>query len=290
MKILVAGSSGLVGSSLVPFLRKHGHDVVRLLRKEQGTDGIVLDPDNKEQFEGFDAVINLAGENIAGRWTKSKKERIYASRVHLTERLSGLLAGLKQPPKVLVNASAIGFYGSRGDELLTEESVEGEGFLAKVCRDWEKATEKASGAGIRVVNLRISTVLSDKGGALAQMLGPFKWGLGGVIGSGKQYMSWILLDDLVRVFLFCIEEKIQGPVNAATSFSVTNEEFTKTLGSLLRKPTVLPVPEFLVHLLFGEMGKELLLSSCRVVPQKLLEKGFVFHYPHLQPALIHLLS
>jgi hypothetical protein len=293
MKILVTGSTGLIGSALAQHLSGEGHTVIRLLRARArpGEKGILwdiqmgtLDP---QPLEGLDAVVHLAGENIAaGRWTLTRKAIIRDSRVKGTRLLSETLGRLTQPPKVLVCASAMGYYGDRGDELLTEDSASGSGFLAELCREWEAASEPAAARGIRVVHLRIGLVLSAEGGALKQMLPPFKLGVGGRLGNGKQYMSWIALDDLVGVIEHALtHDTLVGPANAATPHPVTNLEFTKTLGRVLGRPAVFPVPSFAVRLLFGEMGDALLLSSARLEPARLAASGFVFRYPQLEDAL-----
>jgi len=297
MKILVTGSTGLIGSALAQHLSGEGHTVIRLLRARArpGEKGILwdiqmgtLDP---QPLEGLDAVVHLAGENIAaGRWTLTRKAIIRDSRVKGTRLLSETLGRLTQPPKVLVCASAMGYYGDRGDELLTEDSASGSGFLAELCREWEAASEPAAARGIRVVHLRIGLVLSAEGGALKQMLPPFKLGVGGRLGNGKQYMSWIALDDLVGVIEHALtHDTLVGPANAATPHPVTNLEFTKTLGRVLGRPAVFPVPSFAVRLLFGEMGDALLLSSARLEPVRLAASGFVFRYPQLEDALRYLL-
>ena len=297
MKILVTGSTGLIGSTLAQHLSGEGHTVIRLLRARArpGEKGILwdiqmgtLDP---QPLEGLDAVVHLAGENIAaGRWTLTRKAIIRDSRVKGTRLLSETLGRLTQPPKVLVCASAMGYYGDRGDELLTEDSASGSGFLAELCREWEAASEPAAARGIRVVHLRIGLVLSAEGGALKQMLPPFKLGVGGRLGNGKQYMSWIALDDLVGVIEHALtHDTLVGPVNAASPNPVTNLEFTKTLGRVLGRPTVFPVPSLAVRLLFGEMGDALLLSSARLEPVRLAASGFVFRYPQLEDALRYLL-
>lgn len=292
MKILVSGTSGLIGSALVIFLRNKGHEVKRLVRhtKALADDEIAWDPTqgtiSAAPDESFDAAVNLAGDNILGRWSEKKKREILNSRINATQTLCRFLTHLKQPPKILINGSAIGYYGNRETEILTEDSACGSGFLANVCREWEATTEIAQEKGIRVVCLRTGVVLSKKGGALAQMLTPFKLGLGGVIGSGNQYMSWICLDDLLQVIVYILENAtLSGPVNAVGPFPVTNREFTKTLGDYLQRPTLLPLPAFLARLLLGEMADEMLLSSTRVLPQKLIQSGYIFSHPHLKEAL-----
>ena len=296
MKILVSGSTGVIGSALVPFLTRSGHTIVRLVRTHGDPSGIFWDPMtgslDAAKLEGFDALVHLAGENIAaGRWTPTKKKRIRDSRVLGTKLLSDTLARLKQPPKTFVSASAIGVYGNRGDLVLDEGSDAGTDFLADVCWEWETATAPAAQKGIRVVNLRLGIVLSPRGGALAKMLFPFKLGLGGRLGSGRQYMSWISLDDaLAAIELSLITVWLSGPVNVVAPKPITNAEFTKTLGRVLSRPTVLPVPRVAVRLLFGEMGYGLLLGSQRVEPGKLSEANFRFQYPDLEGALRHLLD
>lgn len=298
MKILITGSSGLIGSALVPFLRKRGHQVKKLTRKAGALsdDELAWDPSQpvayRSEFEGYDAVINLAGESIAsGRWTEEKKRKIRDSRVHGTRVLCETLGLLKTPPKVLINGSAMGYYGDQEEAVLTEESRAGTTFLAQVCRDWENATAPAKQKGMRVVCLRTGMVLSKQGGALAKMLGPFKLGLGGVLGSGKQYISWITDDELVHVVEYLLTHpSLYGPINVGTPYPVTNREFTKALGAVLGRPTLLPMPTWLVRFVFGEMGEELLLGSTRMAPRRLIESGYAFRYPHLEAALRHLLS
>jgi uncharacterized protein (TIGR01777 family) len=300
MKVLMTGSSGLVGSALRSFLTTGGHEVVRLVRRErvrpESPDCRVWDPlvdvIDLAHFDGIDAVVHLAGESIAsGRWTSARKDRIRESRVRGTRLLSESLAKLSVKPKVFLSASAIGFYGDRGSEPLDETSVRGSGFLASVCRDWEQATEPAERAGIRVVHLRAGIVLSPKGGALQRMLPPFRLGLGGRIGSGDQFMSWIPVDEIAAIVLHALAtEAVEGPVNAVSPSPVTNREFTSTLARTLKRPALLPVPSFALRAALGEMANELLLSSARVAPKKLLESGYRFRYPELEGALRHLLG
>jgi hypothetical protein len=242
--------------------------------------------------EAPDAFVHLAGENIAaGRWTAARKARIRDSRVKVTRRLCESLARLSQPPKVVVSASAVGYYGDRSDEVLTEESPSGAGFLAQVCREWEAACGPAVQKGIRVVNLRTGMVLSAAGGMLPRILPPFRMGLGGRIGSGRQYMSWIALDDLVGVIVHALTcDRPAGPVNAVAPNPVTNLEFTRTLGRVLRRPTFFAVPAWAARLAFGEMAGALLLASARVEPARLAASGFVFRYPELEGALRHMLG
>ena len=298
LHILVTGSTGFVGSALVPFLAASGHRVTRLVRAipPPGNAEVQWDPKagvlDAARLEGLDAVVHLTGENIAtGRWTAEKKAKIRDSRVGGTRVLCDSLAGLKQPPKVMVCASATGYYGDRGDELLTEESTSGTGFLAGVCREWEAAAKPAVQKGIRVVHLRFGMVLSGAGGALAKLLPPFRMGLGGVLGTGRQYISWIALDDLLGVIAHALTtEALQGPVNAVTPNPVTNQEFTRTLGWLLSRFTVFPIPAAAARLAFGEMADEVLLASQRVQPTRLLATGYRFRYPDLEGALRHSLG
>ena len=299
MRILVTGSSGLIGSALVPFFTSQGHQVVRLVRpgKAAGTEAVVVwDPDagklEASLLENFDAVVHLAGHNIAaGRWTEDVKKRIRDSRVRGTELLSESLASLQTPPRVMISASAVGYYGSRGDEVLTEESLPGSGFLAEVAKEWEGATGAARRKGIRVVNLRTGMVLSGKGGALKAMLPAFKAGAGGKLGDGKQFISWIAIDDLLRVFAHAIlTESLNGPVNAVSPNPVRNAEWTEIFGKVLGRPTILAMPAPLVRLMFGEMADALLLASQRVDPRRLLASGFAFEFPDLEPALRHVLG
>ena len=291
MKILVTGASGLVGSALVQLLADSGHEVVRLGRTAPGPADLRWDPDagvlEAAALEGFDGVIHLAGENIAaGRWNAARKRRIRESRVQGTRLLARTLANLERPPGVLVSASAVGFYGDRGDEELSEQSPAGSGFLSEVCREWEAATEAAAGKGIRVVHARLGVVLSRDGGALAKMLMPFKLGAGGIVGSGRQYMSWITLEDTAAALAhLLVTETAAGPVNVVAPAPVTNREFTKTLGRVLRRPTLFPLPAFVARLVFGEMADALLLGSTRVKPASLLDSGYVFRHGSLEEGL-----
>ncbi len=285
MQVLVSGSSGLVGSALVAALEGAGHSVVRLVRRTPAANEIRLDP-AKNPPEGFDAVVHLAGESIAGRWTVAKKTRIRESRVQGTRMLASALARSNPRPRVMVCASAIGIYGDRGDEVLREESASGSDFLAEVGKEWEAATAPASRVGIRVVSLRIGVVLSPRGGALGRMLTPFRIGAGGRIGSGQQWMSWITLDDLVGVIQHALAtDSLRGPVNTVAPNPVTNAQFTSALGQALHRPTIFPLPAFMVRLMFGEMGEALLLGSQRVDSGKLVASGFRFRHPELKPAL-----
>jgi uncharacterized protein (TIGR01777 family) len=290
MRIAITGSTGLIGSTLVPRLTQAGHEVVGLRRPGD------WDPQNRKVdlsvFRGTDVLVHLAGENIAGgRWTAERKRRIRDSRIIGTRLISETLSQLDPLPRVLVSASAIGYYGDRGDELLQETSKAGTGFLADVCQQWEAATAVASRAGIRVVHLRTGIVLSGKGGALAKMLLPFKFGAGGRIGSGLQYWSWISLEDVCSVVEHCIQATgLHGPVNTVSPVAVTNLEFTRSLGRALNKPTVFPLPAFAARLALGEMADSLLLASARVEPAKLLASRFVFRHRDLVPALEALLQ
>lgn len=288
----------MVGSALVAALEGQGHLVRRLVRQEvqDAEREIRWNPAAGEidaaELNGVDAVVHLAGENIAGRrWNDDFKRRILNSRVQGTRLLAETLAGLEMKPSVMVSASATGIYGSRGDEEVDELAPSGNGFLAEVCREWEAAAQLAHDADIRLVKLRIGPVLSPKGGALAKMLPPFKLGLGGVIGSGRQYFSWIALDDLVSAIVFALEtESLVGPVNAVAPGAVTNRQFTKTLGRVLGRPTIFPMPAFAARLAFGEMADEMLLGGVRVAPHELTAANFQFALPTLEPALRHLLG
>jgi uncharacterized protein (TIGR01777 family) len=299
MKILISGSTGLVGRHLKRSLESLGHSVYALVRDKtkKGEGDVYWDPlhgvIDKQALEGFDAVVHLAGENIAsGRWSEAKKKKILDSRVKGTKLLAEALASLKTPPKVFVSGSAIGYYGNRGDETCLELTSSGDGFLADVCRQWEEAASPASEAGIRTVLLRTGVVLAPDGGALSKMLTPFKMGLGGVLGSGEQYISWIAIDDLTAVISFIISDRfMNGPINAVAPFPVTNREFTKALGAALHRPTVLPVPAAALKMILGkEMAEEFLLGSTRVLPDVLLGEGYRFEYPNVEGALQHILQ
>ena len=297
MKILISGASGLIGSALKTALSARGDRVLSLTRRNPRNDSeITWDPSSDTldlaRLTNIDGIIHLAGENIASRrWTSAQKARIRDSRVQGTALLAQTIATISSPPKVFISASAIGYYGNRDDETLTENSQPGEGFLPDVSIAWENAAKSATEAGIRTVHPRIGLVLSTAGGALGKMLLPFKLGLGGIIGSGNQYMSWITLDDLVSLFLFAIDnESISGAINAVSPTPVTNREFTKTLGRVLSRPTIFPLPAFAAKLALGEMADALLLASTRVISSRLENTSFSFAHPHLEPALRHLLN
>jgi uncharacterized protein len=297
MKVAITGASGLIGSALVPFLRTGGHDVVRLVRRPpRGGDEARWDPEagevDRAAFEGVDAVVHLSGENLAGgRWTEDRKARLRSSRIGSTRFLAETLAGLKRRPRVLVSFSAVGYYGSRSDAWLTEKDPPADDFLAALTADWERAAEPATRAGIRVVHPRAGVVLSPAGGALGKMLLPFQAGLGGVVGPGTQYMSWIALDDLLGAIHHVIDRAdVAGPVNAVAPSPVTNAELTKTLGRVLGRPTLARVPSFALRLALGEMADATLLASTRVRPDRLLATGYRFRFPELEGALRYILG
>lgn len=291
MKILVSGASGFIGSAAVSDLEHRGHSVVPLVRSKTNNKAAQVAWEPSRGIIGvlpntIDAVVHLAGENIVGRWTKSKKDRIYTSRITGTQILAGCLAAMEPKPKAFISASAIGVYGNRGDAVLTETSPAGEGFLGSVCRDWEAAAEPARQAGIRVVNLRIGMVLATHGGALAKMLPAFRIGLGGALGSGRQWVSWISLTDVVRAIAFALEtETLSGPVNTVAPEPVTNACFAKTLGAALHRPAVIPIPAPVLRWTMGDFAQETLLASTRAIPEKLIQAGFRFEHPSLKPAL-----
>lgn len=297
MNILISGSTGMIGSALIEVLQALNHRLTRLVRSPlPGREPTVQwNPAtatlNAGEIESFDAVVHLAGESIASRrWTAAQKARILDSRVQGTKFLSSILAKLSRPPKVLVCASAIGYYGHRGDTILREDSGAGTGFLAEVCEAWEQAAEAARQNGIRVVHLRLGIVLSPRGGALAQMLLPFKLGVGGNMGDGRQYWSWVALDDVIGAFHHALmTESLHGAVNVVAPTAVTNKEFTKTLGKVLSRPTIFPLPAFAARLALGEMADPLLFYSARIAPARLLATGYKFHHPELEVALRDLL-
>jgi len=298
MKVLISGSHGLVGKALIRSLVEDGQEVVRLVRSghKLGALDIEWRPNHgridAQHLEGFDAVVHLAGESIAsGRWTDEKKRAIRESRVKGTSLLSETIAQLSRPPSVFISASAIGYYGNRGDEELTEKSGPGDDFLASVCVQWEDATRAASEKGIRTILARFGIILDRHGGALAKMLTPFRMGIGGRVGDGRQWMSWIALDDVVNALKFLmLDSAVHGPVNIVAPNPVTNAEFTKILGRVLSRPTFFPVPAFGARLAFGEVADALLLSSQKVDPAVLEERGFAPYWPRLEPALQHLLQ
>jgi len=298
MKILMSGSHGLVGKALTKSLTNDGHEVVRLVRHNRSLGALEVEWDpnqgriDAEHLEGHDVVVHLAGESIAGgRWTDQKKRAIRDSRVNGTRLLSESLARLSRPPSLFLSASAIGYYGDRGDELLTEASAPGNDFLANVCVEWENATRPAVEKGIRTVHARFGIILDAEDGALAKMLTPFRMGIGGRVGDGKQWMSWVALDDVVNGLRFLMEEpSTRGPVNFVAPNPVTNAEFTKTLGRALSRPTLFPVPVFAARLAFGEMADALLLSSQRVEPSVLKSMAYQFRWPTPEPSLRHILG
>ncbi|HXM21125.1 MAG TPA: TIGR01777 family oxidoreductase [Terriglobales bacterium] len=289
-KILVSGSSGLIGTALMPALKANGYEVVCLVRGTASGKGHVgWDPARllaPESVSGFDVVIHLAGESIVGRWTEAKKRRILETRVQGTRNLAEALALAPQRPRLLISASAIGYYGDRGEETLREDSSSGNGFLPEVCREWEGATEPAAKAGIRTAQMRFGLVLSPSGGALQKMLLPFRMGVGGNMGNGRQWWSWVDINDLVGAVQHVIKtETLQGPVNVVAPNPVRNADFTKTLASVLSRPAIFPMPAFAARLVFGQMGDELLLSSQKVEPAKLMKGGYVFQKSDLRKAL-----
>jgi uncharacterized protein (TIGR01777 family) len=297
MKVVVSGATGLIGSALTSRFASQGHEVVPLVRRalRPGERAVAWDPEagtiDRGGLEGCDVVVHLAGENVFGRWTADKKQRIRDSRVNGTRLVSDALAALARRPRVLLAASAIGYYGHRGDEELTEQSPAGDDFLAQVCRDVEAATTPAARAGIRVVNLRFGVVLTPKGGALAKMLPPFRLGLGGHVGSGTQYVSWIHVDDLLNAIGHVLAvASFAGPVNLTTPQPVTNSELAKTLGRVLGRPAIVAVPAFALRMLFGEEGADMLQTGQRVLPARLVSSGFRFQYGELETALRHLLA
>ena len=296
MNILVSGSTGLVGKALAAHLVSQGHVVTGLVRGAAADSEIHWDPEagtiDTSSLGELDGVVHLAGENIAaGRWNEDKKARIRDSRVEGTGLLARTLSEMENPPEVMVSASAIGFYGDRGDQVLEENAAQGSGFLADTCHAWERAASPASEKGIRVVHPRIGVVLAQDGGALRKMLLPFKLGVGGVIGSGDQFMSWVTLDDLLGILTHCLTDRaLSGPVNAVSPNPCTNREFTKTLGRVLVRPTLFPMPAFAARLAFGEMADALLLSGSRVVPDRLTASGYTFQHPELEGGLRYILG
>ena len=297
MKVLISGPSGLVGSALCRSLAKDGHEVLRLVRRPAtAPDEAGWNPEreffNPEQIEGSDAVVHLAGENVAGaRWTPEFKRKIHDSRYEVTRKLCENVALLDRLPEVLVSASAVGFYGDRGDEVLTETSIRGAGFMAEVCEDWEAAAEMTESVGMRLVILRLGMVLAREGGVLQRLVKPFRMGGGGRIGSGRQWWSWIHLDDVVGILRHVIENPaIEGVVNAVAPNPVTNADFTKALAKAVHRPAILPLPAFAAKLAFGEIAQELMLASTRVTPTILNECGYSFQHAELGSALTELLG
>ncbi len=292
MRVLISGASGLIGTALRPALAGAGHTSSALVRRAPANDevqwhpGQPLDP---QALAGFDAIVHLAGKNISGRWTEKFKREVRESRVQGTQTLATAAAESFRrtgTPRVLVAASATGYYGNRGDEELTEDSKPGSGFLSEVCEEWEAAANPAARAGVRVVNIRIGVVLAKHGGALPAMLPAFRFGLGGPVGDGRQYWSWITLDDVVGTFLFALSnDRLSGAVNAVAPQAVRNREFVRALGKALHRPAVFPLPALVVRTLFGEMGEALLLGSALVRPTKLEVEGYVFRHPELSEAL-----
>jgi len=295
MKILISGSSGFIGTALTNHLRKNEIEVIRLLRNYPSLKNDIKWDINKKdyeiaEFEGFDAFINLSGENVFGIWTKEKKRKIIDSRINTTQLFYEIISKLKKAPKTFISASAIGYYGNRGDELLDENSDKGSGFFPDLAEQWENISQQAEKLNIRVVNIRIGLVLSKEGGALSKMLTPFKLGLGGKIADGNMYWSWIALDDILSSIEFILKnDSIKGAVNLVSKNPLKNNEFTHILGSVINRPTFLPVPKLFIEYLLGDMGRELLLASTRVVPTKLLESGYTFKYTELKNTLEDLL-
>jgi uncharacterized protein (TIGR01777 family) len=296
MNVLISGATGLIGSALVQELKDGGHRITRLTRSPRLDEDVGWNPDagqiDASRLEGHDAVVHLAGESIGeGRWTPEKKRRILESRVEGTRLLAETIAGLPEPPRVMVSASAVGYYGDRGNELLREESEPGSDFLAEVCKAWEAAADPARGAGIRVVHTRNGIVLSPEGGALARTLSIFKLGGGGRIGSGRQWWSWVAIDDVVGAIVHALtDDSVEGPVNVGSPNPLTNVEYTKVLGKVLNRPTVFPLPTLAARLALGEVADALLLASQRIEPAKLKETGYQFRYPELEGAFRHLLG
>ncbi len=303
LRVLISGASGLIGCALAPSLESHGCEITRLVRRppreSRELNWDPMRPVAPDLVSGFDGIIHLSGETVAGRWTDSKKNHIRDSRVVSTDNLSVALAKAAKPPKLFICASAIGYYGNRGDEILTEESLPGGGFLSEVCRAWESATQPAADAAIRTVNLRIGLVLGRNGGALKTMLPVFRLGLGGKIGGGHQWWSWIHIDDLVSAVNHILEVgagwasshiQLRGPVNMVAPNPVTNAEFTKRLAEMLERPAKVAIPAFATKLIFGEFANDTLLASTRVVPKRLSHSGFEFRFPDIRSALKDLLQ
>jgi uncharacterized protein len=297
LHIAVAGSSGFLGRHLTQFLSDRGHTIRRLIRSEHAEAGSpIWDPQkgilDVRLLEGTDVVVNLCGENVGSkRWTPERKTILRESRILPTTLLAKTMASMARPPGTFVSMSAIGLYGHRGDEPIDEQAAPGDDFLAGLARAWEEAADPAASAGIRVVHPRMAGVLSAKDGILARLLPPFRMGVGGRVGTGKQILSWIALDDAMAALAYLIEEpQLRGPVNLAAPGAVSNEEFAHALAALLHRPAIVPLPETAVSLMFGEMGRSLLLGGARVIPRRLLDAGFAFAYPELRSALQHLLA
>ena len=292
MRVLISGASGLIGRALTPALISAGHTPVALVRRAPRENEVQWNPGERldaEKLAGADAIVHLAGKNVAGRWTEKFKQEVLESRAQGTRTLANAAAeSYRQSgrPRIFISAAGVNYYGDRGDELLTEQSSSGKGFLAEVSRQWEAATAPASEAGLRVVNLRIGVVLAHDGGALKPMLLPFRLGLGGRIGSGKQFWSWIAFDDVIGVTLFALHsDSLRGPVNTVGPEPVRNEEFVRALGEELHRPTIFPLPAWIVRTLLGEMGGELLLTSIRAEPAKLKTAGYTFVHSDLRDAI-----
>jgi uncharacterized protein (TIGR01777 family) len=296
MKVLISGATGLIGSALIPELESGGHQITRLTRSPRSGSDVGWNPDAGEidasRLEGHDAVVHLAGESIGeGRWTPEKKRRILESRTKGTRLLAETIASLPEPPKVMVSASAVGYYGDRGNELLREDSGPGSDFLAEVCKAWEAAADPAREADIRVVHPRNGIVLSAEAGALARMLPIFKLGGGGRIGSGRQWWSWVAIDDVAGAIVHALtDDSVEGPVNFGGPNPLTNVEFTRVLGKVLNRPTIFPLPAPAARLMLGEVADALLLASQRMEPAKLKETGYEYRYPELEGTLRHLLG
>ena len=299
MRVAIAGSSGVIGSVLAAALAGRGEEVIPLVRPGSSSNGVAWDPSagtiDTRALEGFDAVVNLAGHSIGERrWTAAERQRIWDSRIESTRLLARTLAVLEHPPAALINASAVGYYGDGGDSILSETSPSGSGFLVDLCVAWEAATERAVRAGIRVVHLRSGIVLSKDGGALGRLLAPFgprwispfRWGLGGPVGGGRQWWPWISLDDEVRAIVHALDTGISGPVNLVAPAPVTNRDFTRALGRVLRRPTILPIPGFVLRLLLGsELADALVLEGQRAAPVVLIESGFEFEHSDIAAGL-----
>ena len=289
MNVLIAGGSGLIGSAVATRLQSRGDSVTGVSRSPSSNDVAWADI-TPELMENYDAVINLAGESIAGRWTRRKKQRILESRVESTTTIASAIASSKNPPRCLIQASAAGFYGDRGDELLSESCPSGEGFLAEVCQQWEAAASPTRDAGTRLVMPRFGIVLADGPGALGRLVLVTKLLIGGPLATGRQWWSWVSLNDTIRALLFLLDHEISGPVNVATPNPETQKKFATTLGAVLRRPAVVPAPGFAIRMVLGEMGTHLLLDSTRLNPATLLEEGFEFQDSYLKEALRKILN